>query len=165
MNPNCKFIWSHFKLGNLAERNKSPILMCQIGVTAIWQWVVGLLDTKNVVTYTFGVQNQTIRSILFKNGVFLIQETSDCVCEFSPSLTISGFCDGDPSNDLTMANGTTLGANQDPAVFIDSWQISNTTGYISHSRRRELNCSTSDCSSCLAMLENQAFRPCHAFVR
>ncbi|XP_061590678.1 otogelin [Cololabis saira] len=89
---------------------------------------------------------------------------SDSSSKKLPTMGLCGFCDGDPSNDLTMANGTTLGTNEDPAVFIDSWQVSNTTGYISHSRRRELNCSTSDCSSCLAMLEKHAFTPCHAFV-
>ncbi|XP_041843884.1 otogelin [Melanotaenia boesemani] len=81
-----------------------------------------------------------------------------------PTMGLCGFCDGDPTNDLTLANGTKLGESEDPALFIDSWQVPNTTSYISHSRRREHNCSTSDCSSCLAMLENHAFTPCHTFV-
>ncbi|XP_069021761.1 otogelin [Embiotoca jacksoni] len=81
-----------------------------------------------------------------------------------PTMGLCGFCDGDPSNDLTLANGTTVGASEDPAAFIDSWQVPNTTSYISHSRRRELNCSTSDCSSCLAMLQMPSFTLCHAFV-
>ncbi|XP_030582086.1 otogelin [Archocentrus centrarchus] len=80
------------------------------------------------------------------------------------TMGLCGFCDGDPSNDLTLANGTTVGESEDPAVFIDSWQVPNTTSYISHSRRRELNCSTSDCSSCFFMLQNQTFTPCHTFV-
>ncbi|XP_074480146.1 otogelin [Sebastes fasciatus] len=80
------------------------------------------------------------------------------------TMGLCGFCDGDPTNDLTLANGTTLGESEDPAIFIDSWQVPNTTSYISHSRRRELNCSTSDCSGCLLMLQNDAFSPCHAFV-
>ncbi|TNN42107.1 Otogelin [Liparis tanakae] len=77
---------------------------------------------------------------------------------------LCGFCDGDPTNDLTLADGTTVGAGEDPDVFIDSWQVPNTTGYVSHGRLRELNCSTSDCSGCLLMLHNAAFRRCHAFV-
>ncbi|KAM3877462.1 otogelin [Diretmus argenteus] len=81
-----------------------------------------------------------------------------------PTMGLCGCCDGDPTNDLTLANGTTLGEGEDPAVFIDSWQLPNTTSYISHSRRREVNCSTSDCSHCLAMLRNQSFATCHAFV-
>uniref|UniRef100_A0A8C4HK69 Otogelin n=1 Tax=Dicentrarchus labrax TaxID=13489 RepID=A0A8C4HK69_DICLA len=82
-----------------------------------------------------------------------------------PTMGLCGFCDGDPTNDLTMANGTTLGVSEDPALFIDSWQVPNTTSYISNSRRRELNCSTSDCSICLDMLQNPSFTPCHAFVQ
>lgn len=78
--------------------------------------------------------------------------------------TSSGFCDGDPRNDLTLASGTALGEGEDPTVFIDSWQVPNTTSYISQSRRRELNCSTSDCSACFDMLQNPAFLSCHAFV-
>ncbi|XP_026234418.1 otogelin [Anabas testudineus] len=81
-----------------------------------------------------------------------------------PTMGLCGFCDGDPTNDLTLANGTTVGASEDPAIFIDSWQVPNTTSYISQSRRRELNCSTSDCSICLDMLEKHTFTPCHAFV-
>ncbi|KAM9861152.1 otogelin [Aulostomus maculatus] len=81
-----------------------------------------------------------------------------------PTMGLCGFCDGDPSNDLTLADGTTVSRSEDPAVFIDSWQVPNTTSYVSHSRRLEHNCSTSDCSRCLAMLENHAFSSCHAFV-
>ncbi|XP_076003159.1 otogelin [Genypterus blacodes] len=80
------------------------------------------------------------------------------------TMGLCGFCDGDPTNDLTLANGTIVGQREDPAVFIDSWQVPNTTSYISHSRRREVNCSTSDCSHCLAMLQEHSFFPCHAFV-
>uniref|UniRef100_A0A3B3VYR0 Otogelin n=1 Tax=Poecilia latipinna TaxID=48699 RepID=A0A3B3VYR0_9TELE len=68
------------------------------------------------------------------------------------------------TNDLTLPNGSVLGVSQDPVLFIDSWQVPNTTSYVSYSRRREHNCSTSDCSHCLAMLEDNAFTPCHAFV-
>ncbi|XP_045889176.1 otogelin [Micropterus dolomieu] len=89
---------------------------------------------------------------------------SDSSSNKLPTMGLCGFCDGDPTNDLTLANGTILGASEDPALFIDSWQVPNTTSYISHIRRREHNCSTSDCSTCLAMLQNQAFSPCHAFV-
>uniref|UniRef100_A0AAZ3SXK3 Otogelin n=1 Tax=Oncorhynchus tshawytscha TaxID=74940 RepID=A0AAZ3SXK3_ONCTS len=81
-----------------------------------------------------------------------------------PTMGLCGCCDGNPGNDLMLSNGTTVGESEDPAVFIDSWQVPNTTSYISHSRRREVNCSTSDCSQCMTMLRNTSFSPCHAFV-
>ncbi|KAK0141243.1 Otogelin [Merluccius polli] len=81
-----------------------------------------------------------------------------------PTMGLCGYCDGDPANDLTLANGTVVGESEDPALFIDSWQVPNTTSYISHSRRREVNCSTSDCSHCMAMLQDNSFLPCHDFV-
>uniref|UniRef100_A0A8C7GE24 Otogelin n=1 Tax=Oncorhynchus kisutch TaxID=8019 RepID=A0A8C7GE24_ONCKI len=70
-----------------------------------------------------------------------------------PTMGLCGCCDGNPANDLMLSNGTTVGESEDPAVFIDSWQVPNTTSYISHSRRREVNCSTSDCSQCMTMLK------------
>uniref|UniRef100_A0A3Q2T3Y8 Otogelin n=1 Tax=Fundulus heteroclitus TaxID=8078 RepID=A0A3Q2T3Y8_FUNHE len=81
-----------------------------------------------------------------------------------PTMGLCGFCDGDLTNDLTLPNGTVLAVGTDPAVFIDSWQVPNTTSYVSYSRRRDHNCSTSDCSRCLAMLEDNTFAPCHTFV-
>ncbi|KAM9816911.1 otogelin [Neosynchiropus ocellatus] len=81
-----------------------------------------------------------------------------------PTRGLCGFCDGDSNNDLTLADGSVVGRSEDPSGFIDSWQVPNTTSYISHSRRRELNCSISDCSGCLAMLENPNFSPCHTYV-
>nr|XP_057933601.1 otogelin-like protein [Doryrhamphus excisus] len=79
-------------------------------------------------------------------------------------MGLCGFCDGDPSNDLILPNGTTLERGEDPSLFIDSWQVPNTTSYVSPSRRRQFNCSTSDCSRCLVMLRNPAFFQCHTFV-
>ncbi|XP_019906977.3 otogelin [Esox lucius] len=81
-----------------------------------------------------------------------------------PTMGLCGHCDGNPANDLMLSNGTTIGEGEDPALFIDSWQVPNTTSYVSQSRRREVNCTTSDCSRCLDMLQNTSFSPCHAFV-
>ncbi|XP_072527000.1 otogelin, partial [Salminus brasiliensis] len=80
------------------------------------------------------------------------------------TMGLCGCCDGNPLNDLTLSNGSVVAESEDPAVFIDSWQVPNTTSYISHSRRREVNCSTSDCSDCLNMLNNLTFIACHPFV-
>ncbi|XP_066557054.1 otogelin [Amia ocellicauda] len=80
------------------------------------------------------------------------------------TMGLCGCCDGDPTNDLTMSNGTTMSESEDPTLFIDSWQIPNTTSFMGQNRRREVNCSTSDCSDCLGMLSNHTFSSCHSFV-
>uniref|UniRef100_A0A673LA48 Otogelin-like n=1 Tax=Sinocyclocheilus rhinocerous TaxID=307959 RepID=A0A673LA48_9TELE len=81
-----------------------------------------------------------------------------------PTMGLCGSCDGNPLNDLTLSNGTVVPEQEDPAVFIDSWQIPNTTSYVSHSRRREVNCTTGDCSQCMSMLSNRTFTICHPYV-
>lgn len=100
--------------------------------------------------------------VLFKVTCVSFRDILNCISFFF--LTPSGFCDGDLTNDLTLPNGTVLGVSKDPTLFIDSWQVPNTTSYVSYSRRREHNCSTSDCSRCLAMLEDNTFTRCHEFV-
>nr|XP_055062769.1 otogelin isoform X3 [Misgurnus anguillicaudatus] len=81
-----------------------------------------------------------------------------------PTMGLCGSCDGNPLNDLTLPNGTVVSEQEDPAVFIDSWQIPNTTSYVSNSRRREVNCTTSDCSLCMSMLHKHSFTICHPYV-
>uniref|UniRef100_A0A3B4ARR3 Uncharacterized protein n=1 Tax=Periophthalmus magnuspinnatus TaxID=409849 RepID=A0A3B4ARR3_9GOBI len=73
----------------------------------------------------------------------------------------AGFCDGDPSNDLTLPSGSSV---SDSEAFIESWTIFNTTSFISSTRRRDANCTTSDCSECLRMLQGHDYRPCHQYV-
>ncbi|XP_037103954.1 otogelin [Syngnathus acus] len=97
-------------------------------------------------------------------GMMVIDSGSPSSSKKLPTVGLCGFCDGDPSNDLTLANGTTVGRNVDPSLFISSWEVPNTISYVSHSRRREFNCSTSDCSRCLVMVQKPVFFPCHAFV-
>uniref|UniRef100_H3DN78 Otogelin n=1 Tax=Tetraodon nigroviridis TaxID=99883 RepID=H3DN78_TETNG len=99
----------------------------------------------------------------FHSTGMLVMETDSSSNKLA-TLGLCGICDGDARNDLTLASGTALGEGEDPSLFIDSWQVPNTTSYVSQSRRRELNCSTSDCSVCFDMLEPAAFWPCHAFV-
>ncbi|XP_077442602.1 otogelin [Stigmatopora argus] len=97
-------------------------------------------------------------------GMMVIDSDSPGSGKNLPTIGLCGFCDGDPTNDLTLANGTTVGRSEAALLFIDSWQVPNTTSYVSHNRRRDYNCSTTDCSSCLVMLQKPAFFPCHAFV-
>ncbi|KAI5630251.1 otogelin, partial [Silurus asotus] len=80
------------------------------------------------------------------------------------TMGLCGCCDGNSLNDLILPNGTVVADGEDPAVFIDSWQIPNTTSFVGQKRRREVNCSTSDCSECLNMLNNLTFSACHTYV-
>ncbi|KAJ3592886.1 hypothetical protein NHX12_005224, partial [Muraenolepis orangiensis] len=119
-----------------------------------------ILDTGNMylIRSPSGLKLQWFHS----TGMMVIE--TDSSSNKLPTMGLCGYCDGDPANDLTLANGTVVGESEDPAVFIDSWQLPNTTGYISHSRRREANCSTSDCSRCMGMLQDTSFLPCHHYV-
>ncbi|XP_043938812.1 otogelin isoform X2 [Protopterus annectens] len=80
------------------------------------------------------------------------------------AMGLCGYCDGNPANDLTLPNGTVFSKSEDPTAYMDSWQVPNTLQYMGKQRRREVNCSTSDCSDCLGMLLNQTFSSCHPFV-
>ncbi|XP_034155631.2 otogelin [Pangasianodon hypophthalmus] len=99
----------------------------------------------------------------FHSTGMMVIETETYVNKVS-TLGLCGCCDGNSLNDLILPNGTVVADGEDPAVFIDSWQIPNTTSYVSQSRRREVNCSTSDCSDCLNMLNNLSFTACHSYV-
>ncbi|KAK7929826.1 hypothetical protein WMY93_006221 [Mugilogobius chulae] len=53
----------------------------------------------------------------------------------------------------------------DAELFIESWTVFNTSSSFSFSqRRRDKNCSTSDCSECLRMLQGPDFSSCHQYV-
>ncbi|XP_039596385.1 otogelin [Polypterus senegalus] len=119
-----------------------------------------ILDTGNMylIRTPAGLKIQWFHS----TGMMIIE--TDSASSKPTTMGLCGCCDGDPKNDLTLSNGTTVRENEDPAVFIDSWQVPNTTSFMGQNRRREVNCSTSDCSECLSMLSNQTFSGCHAFV-
>ncbi|KAL0188236.1 hypothetical protein M9458_015335, partial [Cirrhinus mrigala] len=111
-----------------------------------------------------GTKSSTTDHMHINAICFLHAPHSPLLSSFSLS-PCPGSCDGNPLNDLTLSNGTVVPEQEDPAVFIDSWQIPNTTSYISHSRRREVNCTTGDCSQCISMLSNRTFTICHPYVR
>ncbi|XP_041075203.1 otogelin-like [Polyodon spathula] len=119
-----------------------------------------ILDTGNMylIKTPAGLKIQWFHS----TGMMVIE--TDSPSHKLTTMGLCGCCDGDPANDLTLFNGTTVSESEDPTVFIDSWQVPNTTGFMGQNRRREVNCSTSDCSECLSMLSNQTFSSCHAFV-
>ncbi|MGH0154461.1 UNVERIFIED_CONTAM: hypothetical protein FKN15_043994, partial [Acipenser sinensis] len=119
-----------------------------------------ILDTGNMylIKTPAGLKIQWFHS----TGMMVIE--TDSPSHKLTTMGLCGCCDGDPTNDLTLFNGTTVSESDDPTVFIDSWQVPNTTSFMGQNRRREVNCSTSDCSECLSMLSNQTFSSCHAFV-
>ncbi|RXN01931.1 Otogelin-like protein [Acipenser ruthenus] len=119
-----------------------------------------ILDTGNMylIKTPAGLKIQWFHS----TGMMVIE--TDSPSHKLTTMGLCGCCDGDPTNDLTLFNGTTVSESEDPTVFIDSWQVPNTTSFMGQNRRREVNCSTSDCSECLSMLSNQTFSSCHAFV-
>ncbi|XP_041132308.1 otogelin-like protein [Polyodon spathula] len=119
-----------------------------------------ILDTGNMylIKTPAGLKIQWFHS----TGMMVIE--TDSPSHKLTTMGLCGCCDGDPANDLTLFNGTTVSESEDPTVFIDSWQVPNTTSFMGQNRRREVNCSTSDCSECLSMLSNQTFSSCHAFV-
>lgn len=80
-------------------------------------------------------------------------------------LPLSGICDGDAANDLTLEDGSVVGEAEDPAPFLDSWQVPSSLTSVGQTRFRPDSCATADCSPCLRMVSNRTFSACHRFVR
>lgn len=76
-----------------------------------------------------------------------------------------GICDGDAANDLTLEDGSVVGEAEDPAPFLDSWQVPSSLTSVGQTRFRPDSCATADCSPCLRMVSNHTFSACHRFVR
>ncbi|KAF7462433.1 hypothetical protein GHT09_012531 [Marmota monax] len=77
---------------------------------------------------------------------------------------LCGICDGDAANDLTLKDGSVLGRAEDPAPFLDSWQVLSSLTSEGQTRFRPDSCATADCSPCLRMVSNRTFSACHRFV-
>lgn len=80
------------------------------------------------------------------------------------TLPLSGVCDGDAANDLTLKDGSVVGEAEDPAPFLDSWQVPSSLTSVGQTRFRPDSCATADCSPCLRMVSNRMFSACHRFV-
>uniref|UniRef100_A0A2K6M000 Otogelin n=1 Tax=Rhinopithecus bieti TaxID=61621 RepID=A0A2K6M000_RHIBE len=77
---------------------------------------------------------------------------------------LCGICDGDAANDLTLKDGSVVGGAEDPAPFLDSWQVPSSLTAVGQTRFRPDSCATTDCSPCLRMVSNRTFSACHRFV-
>ncbi|ELK18837.1 Otogelin [Pteropus alecto] len=73
-------------------------------------------------------------------------------------------CDGDAANDLTLEDGSVVGEAEDPAPFLDSWQVPSSLTSVGQTRFRPDSCATADCSPCLRMVSNRTFSACHRFI-
>ncbi|OWK17803.1 OTOG [Cervus elaphus hippelaphus] len=76
----------------------------------------------------------------------------------------TGVCDGHAANDLTLKDGSVVGEAEDPAPFLDSWQVPSSLTSVGQTRFRPDSCATADCSPCLRMVSNRTFSACHRFV-
>ncbi|XP_012412723.1 otogelin [Trichechus manatus latirostris] len=77
---------------------------------------------------------------------------------------LCGICDGDAANDLTLEDGSVVGRTEDPAPFLDSWQVPSSLTSVGQTRFRPDSCAMADCSPCLRMVSNRTFSACHRFV-
>ncbi|NP_001291257.2 otogelin precursor [Bos taurus] len=77
---------------------------------------------------------------------------------------LCGICDGDVANDLTLKDGSVVSEAEDPAPFLDSWQVPSSLTSVGQTRFRPDSCATADCSPCLRMVSNRTFSACHRFV-
>lgn len=57
-----------------------------------------------------------------------------------------------------------VGEDEDPAPFLDSWQVPSSLTSVGQTRFRLYSCATADCSPCIRMLSNGTFSACHSFV-
>uniref|UniRef100_A0A3Q3ASD0 Otogelin-like n=1 Tax=Kryptolebias marmoratus TaxID=37003 RepID=A0A3Q3ASD0_KRYMA len=80
-----------------------------------------------------------------------------------PTRGLCGCCDGNPEDDLKLPNGTVVREVGDMTLFLQAWRV-HTTDETEHTRRVGDNCTTGDCSTCLSMLQQRAFTPCHTKV-
>ncbi|CAG5958074.1 unnamed protein product, partial [Menidia menidia] len=80
-----------------------------------------------------------------------------------PTRGLCGCCDGNPEDDLKLPNGTVVREVGDMMLFLQAWRV-QTTDEAEHTRRVGDNCTTGDCSTCLSMLRQRAFTPCHGKV-
>ncbi|KAM3870575.1 otogelin-like protein [Diretmus argenteus] len=96
-------------------------------------------------------------------GIMVLQYTTPIYNMSTPTRGLCGCCDGNPADDLKLPNGTVIREVGDMGVFLSAWRV-QTTDETEHTRRVGDNCTTGDCSTCLSMLHQRAFTPCHSKV-
>ncbi|XP_023811633.1 otogelin-like protein isoform X1 [Oryzias latipes] len=95
-------------------------------------------------------------------GIMVLQYLAPTYA-FVPTRGLCGCCDGNPEDDLKLPNGTVVREVGDMMLFLQAWRV-QTTDETEHTRRVGDNCTIGDCSTCLSMLRQRAFTPCHSKV-
>uniref|UniRef100_A0A8C2YUV7 Otogelin n=1 Tax=Chinchilla lanigera TaxID=34839 RepID=A0A8C2YUV7_CHILA len=98
---------------------------------------------------------------LHSSGLMIVEASK---ASKSQGRGLCGVCDGDVANDLTLKDGSVVGVAEDPAPFLDSWQVPSSLTSVGQARFRPDSCATADCSPCLRMVSNRTFSACHRFV-
>uniref|UniRef100_A0A8C7IG58 Otogelin-like n=1 Tax=Oncorhynchus kisutch TaxID=8019 RepID=A0A8C7IG58_ONCKI len=111
-----------------------------------------------LITTPGGVNIQWYHS----TGIMVLQYTAPSNTS-APTRGLCGCCDGNPADDLKLPNGTVVREVADLGLFLQAWRV-HTSEDTEHTRRIGDNCTTGDCSTCLSMLRQRPFTPCHSKV-
>ncbi|CAB1313742.1 unnamed protein product, partial [Coregonus sp. 'balchen'] len=111
-----------------------------------------------LITTPGGVNIQWYHS----TGIMVLQYTATSNTS-APTRGLCGCCDGNPADDLKLPNGTVVREVADLGLFLQAWRV-HTSEDTEHTRRIGDNCTTGDCSTCLSMLRQRPFTPCHSKV-
>ncbi|XP_036790119.1 otogelin-like protein [Oncorhynchus mykiss] len=111
-----------------------------------------------LITTPEGVNIQWYHS----TGIMVLQYTAPSNTS-APTRGLCGCCDGNPADDLKLPNGTVVREVADLGLFLQAWRV-HTSEDTEHTRRIGDNCTTGDCSTCLSMLRQRPFTPCHSKV-
>ncbi|XP_055789705.1 otogelin-like protein isoform X2 [Salvelinus fontinalis] len=111
-----------------------------------------------LITTPGGVNIQWYHS----TGIMVLQYTAPSNTS-APTRGLCGCCDGNPADDLKLPNGTVVREVADLGLFLQAWRV-QTSEDTEHTRRIGDNCTTGDCSTCLSMLRQRPFTPCHSKV-
>ncbi|CAG13067.1 unnamed protein product, partial [Tetraodon nigroviridis] len=136
--------------------------------TAAYRIIINRLDRKSLYVEDTGsmylIQTPGGVSIQWyhSTGILVLQYITTYNASV-PTRGLCGCCDGNPEDDLRLPNGTVVRELGDMMLFLQAWRVP-TTDESEHMRRIGDNCTTGDCSTCLSMLYQRAFMPCHSKV-
>ncbi|XP_045433849.1 otogelin [Pipistrellus kuhlii] len=171
------------KSANLGHLNWPPFCLVLLNVTHLaHQVIIDRFNRKVIVDlqpvsppvsrYGFRIEDTGHMYVIWTPSHILIQwlhSSGLMILEASKASEtqgrgLCGICDGDAANDLTLEDGSVVGEDEDPAPFLDSWQVPSSLTSVGQTRFRPDSCATADCSPCIRMVSNRTFSACHSFV-